>query len=134
MSTVNRVLIANRGEIALRAVQACRSLGLESVAVYSTADRQSPHLALANRSVCIGPPPSRQSYLNQNALLHVAASTGCTLVYPGYGFLAENANFAERCAEEGLTFVGPSADCIRLMGDKARARQAAIAHLSLIHI
>lgn len=120
-----RVLIANRGEIAVRAIRACRTLGLESIAVYSAADRSTPHAWLADRAVCIGPPPSRQSYLDINALLHVAQETGCSLVYPGYGFLAENAEFAERCADVGLTFVGPSPESIRTMGDKARARETA---------
>ncbi len=123
-----RVLIANRGEIAVRAARACKRLGLGSVAVFSSADRGSPHTWLADRAVCIGPAPAGQSYLDQDALLHVAMSTGCNLVYPGYGFLAENAGFAERCAAEGLVFVGPPADGIRLMGDKARARRAAAEH------
>ena len=92
-----RVLIANRGEIAVRAIRACRELGLDSVAVYSTADRSAPHAWLADQSVCIGPPASRLSYLNSDALLHVAGATGCKMVYPGYGFLAENASFAEKC-------------------------------------
>ena len=121
----HRVLIANRGEIAVRAIQACRVLGFDSVAVYSAADRSSPHAWMADRAVCVGAPPSRQSYLNIDALLHVARESNCTMVYPGYGFLAENAEFAERCAKAGLTFVGPSPDCIRDMGDKARARATA---------
>jgi acetyl-CoA carboxylase biotin carboxylase subunit len=120
-----RVLIANRGEIALRAIEACSRLGLESVSVYSSADRTAPHAWAADRSVCIGPPPGSQSYLNVDALLHVAEATGCGLVYPGYGFLAENENFARRCADAGLTFIGPAADTIRDMGDKARARELA---------
>ena len=120
-----RVLIANRGEIAIRAIRACQALGLESVAVYSAADRSAPHVLMADEAVCIGPPPSRQSYLNIDALLHVARKTSCTLVYPGYAFLAENATFAERCAQEGLVFVGPSPECIRTMGDKAQARATA---------
>lgn len=120
-----RVLIANRGEIAVRAIRACRQLGLDSIAVYSTADRSAPHAWMADQSVCIGPPASRLSYLNSDALLHVARSTGCTMVYPGYGFLAENAAFAEQCATAELTFVGPSPACIRTMGDKAQARATA---------
>ena len=120
-----RVLIANRGEIAVRAIKACQMLGLESVAVFSSADRASPHVWLADDAICIGPAPSRQSYLNGDALIHVARATGCTMVYPGYGFLAENAEFADRCATADLVFVGPSGDCIRTMGDKAKARAAA---------
>ena len=120
------VLIANRGEIALRAVEACRLLNIRSVAVFSTADRLMPHVMQADEAVCIGPPQSTKSYLNQDALLHVAQQRGCNFIYPGYGFLAENADFAERCAQMGLVFVGPSANAIRVMGDKARARRAAI--------
>lgn len=123
---MKKVLIANRGEIALRAARACHSLGLESVAVYSTADASAPHVWAATQAVCIGPPPSSKSYLNADALLHIAATHGCDAVYPGYGFLAENADFAERCAQEGLIFVGPDAETIRLMGDKAEARRTAI--------
>jgi len=123
---ISRVLIANRGEIALRAVKACHGLDLEAVAVYSNADALTPHVGAADRSVCIGPPPSAQSYLCQPSLLHVALETGCDAVYPGYGFLAENADFAEACATNGLKFVGPSTDMIRMMGDKARARRTAV--------
>lgn len=121
-----RVLIANRGEIAIRAIRACQTLGLESVAVYSTADQSAPHAWLADQAYCIGPPASRQSYLKMDALLHVARETQCTLIYPGYGFLAENAEFAERCEKADMVFVGPSPECIRTMGDKARARATAV--------
>lgn len=122
------VLIANRGEIALRAVRACHALGLCPVAVHSEADAAAPHVWAASRAVCIGPASSAQSYLNADALLHVAQATGCDAVYPGYGFLSENADFAERCAAQGLIFVGPEAETIRLMGDKAAARRTAQAH------
>ncbi|MEP3673324.1 MAG: acetyl-CoA carboxylase biotin carboxylase subunit [Hyphomicrobiales bacterium] len=125
MNQSHRVLIANRGEIAVRAAKACRAIGLESVGVYSTADRSSPHVWLADKAVCIGPPASTKSYLNVDALLHVAKQTGCTMLYPGYGFLAENAAFAEQCAEEELVFIGPSPETITTMGDKARARDMA---------
>ena len=125
---MKKVLIANRGEIALRAVRACNALGLESVAVYSAPDAASPHVWAASHSACIGPAPSAQSYLNADALLHVALSHGCDAVYPGYGFLAENADFAERCEKEGLVFIGPDAETIRLMGDKAAARKTAKKH------
>lgn len=123
---MKKVLIANRGEIALRAVHACHSLGLSSVAVYSSADVASPHVWAATEAVCVGPAPSSKSYLQREALLHVAKAHGCDAVYPGYGFLAESAEFAERCTEEGLIFVGPDADTIRTMGDKAAARRTAI--------
>jgi acetyl-CoA carboxylase biotin carboxylase subunit len=121
-----RVLIANRGEIALRAIRACQRLGLESVAVYSTADIASPHVWAASRAVCIGPPPARQSYLSIPSLLHVAAETGCDAVYPGYGFLSENPDFASQCEENGLKFIGPSAETIGIMGDKSKARETAV--------
>jgi len=124
---VRRVLIANRGEIALRAVHSCRLLGLESVAVYSTADANSPHRWAADQAICIGPPPPKASYLNVPALIETATALKCDAVYPGYGFLAENSAFAARCAEEGLTFVGPNSDCIARMGDKVAARRAAAA-------
>lgn len=123
---MKRVLIANRGEIALRAVRACRTLDLESVSVYSTADASAPHVWSATEAVCIGPAPSAKSYLDASALLHVALERGCDAVYPGYGFLSENADFADRCAQEGLTFIGPDADTIRIMGDKAEARRTAM--------
>src|SRR5215831_9276663 len=124
---VQRVLIANRGEIALRAIRSCRQLGLESLAVYSSADANSPHRWAASEAICIGPPPATASYLNASALLETAAAMKCDAVYPGYGFLAENATFAGRCGEAGLTFIGPNAECISRMGDKVAARQAAAA-------
>ena len=125
---VKRVLIANRGEIAARILRACRCAGLEAVAVYSSADRGTPYLAQADRAVCIGPPPAARSYLLADALLAAALGTGCDAVHPGYGFMAENAGFARRCAEHGLTFVGPSPEAIELMGDKIAGRAAAVAH------
>ena len=125
---MKRVLIANRGEIAARILRACRAAGLEAVAVYSTADRDAPYLSQADRAVCIGPPPAAQSYLLADAMLAAALGTGCDAVHPGYGFMAENAGFARRCAEHGLTFVGPSPEAIELMGDKIAGRAAAIAN------
>ena len=125
---MKRVLIANRGEIASRILRACRAAGLEAVAVYSTADRDAPYLSQVDRAVCIGPPPAAQSYLLSDALLAAALGTGCDAVHPGYGFMAENAGFARRCAEHGLTFVGPSPEAIELMGDKIAGRAAAIAN------
>jgi acetyl-CoA carboxylase, biotin carboxylase subunit len=121
---LRRVLIANRGEIALRAVRTCRRLGLESVAVYSTADGNSPHRWAADHAIRIGPPPPKLSYLNSAALIEVASALKCDAVYPGYGFLAEDSAFAERCAQAGLTFIGPSPEVIARMGDKVAARQA----------
>jgi acetyl-CoA carboxylase biotin carboxylase subunit len=120
-------LIANRGEIALRAIRTCRHLRLDSVAVYSSADGNSPHRWAADHAVCIGPPPPKASYLNDAALIEIANAMKCDAVYPGYGFLAENAGFAARCAEAGLTFIGPSAEVIGQMGDKVAARQTAAA-------
>jgi acetyl-CoA carboxylase biotin carboxylase subunit len=122
---MRKVLIANRGEIALRAVRAARQLGIRSVAVHSTADAAAPHVFAADEAVCIGPPPSSRSYLVAEALIHTANATGCDAVYPGYGFLSERASFAEACAKAGLTFIGPAPEVIALMGDKARAREAA---------
>jgi len=119
----SKVLIANRGEIALRVIRACRELGLETVAVYSEADRESLHVRFADDDVCIGPPPARDSYLNIPRLIAAAEITGADAIHPGYGFLAENAEFAEICAASKITFIGPTADQIRTMGDKAQARK-----------
>jgi acetyl-CoA carboxylase biotin carboxylase subunit len=120
-----KVLIANRGEIALRVIRACRELGIETVAVYSEADRESLHVRFADDDVCIGPPPARLSYLRIPALIAAAEITGADAIHPGYGFLAENAEFAEACAGSNITFIGPTAGQIRLMGDKAAARKLA---------
>jgi acetyl-CoA carboxylase biotin carboxylase subunit len=116
-----KILIANRGEIALRIIWACRELGIKTVAVYSTADTHSLHVRFADEDVCIGPPPSRDSYLNVSAVISAAEITGAEAIHPGYGFLSENAHFAEVCRECGLTFIGPPPDVIRRMGDKAEA-------------
>jgi len=121
----NKVLIANRGEIALRVIQACRELDIETVAVHSTADADSLHVAYAGEAVCIGPPASNQSYLNVSSIIAAAEITGADAVHPGYGFLAENAAFAEVLQECNLRWIGPAPMSIRLMGDKAKARQAA---------
>ena len=119
---LKRILIANRGEIALRVLRACRELEMETVAVCSDADREALHVQLATRSVCIGPAPVGESYLNQTALLTAALATGCDGVHPGYGLLSENADFADACRDAGLTFVGPSGDAIRRAGEKSAAR------------
>ena len=119
---LKRVLIANRGEIALRVLRACREMDMETVAVYSQADEEALHVQLATQAVCIGPARAADSYLNQEALLTVAKATGCDAVHPGYGFLSENADFADACVREGLTFIGPSGDTIRKAGSKSAAR------------
>ncbi|MFN2398436.1 MAG: acetyl-CoA carboxylase biotin carboxylase subunit [Gemmatimonadaceae bacterium] len=119
-----KVLIANRGEIALRVIRACRELGILTVAVYSEADRESLHVRFADDDVCIGPAPSRESYLRIPRIIAAAEITGADAIHPGYGFLAENAEFAETCAASNITFIGPTADQIRVMGDKAAARKA----------
>jgi len=122
----HKVLIANRGEIALRIIRACKELGIKTVAVYSTADSESLHVKLADESICIGPAPSLQSYLNINAIISAAELTDAEAIHPGYGFLSENAAFAEICENCGITFIGPSSESMRLMGDKISARQAVI--------
>ncbi|HCS8184584.1 acetyl-CoA carboxylase biotin carboxylase subunit [Pseudomonas aeruginosa] len=121
---LEKVLIANRGEIALRILRACKELGIKTVAVHSTADRELMHLSLADESVCIGPAPATQSYLQIPAIIAAAEVTGATAIHPGYGFLAENADFAEQIERSGFTFVGPTAEVIRLMGDKVSAKDA----------
>ncbi len=120
----HKVLIANRGEIALRIQRACRELGIPTVAVHSTADTDAMHVRLADESVCIGPPPARDSYLNIPTLLSAAAVTGADAIHPGYGFLSENAKFAEMVEAHGMTFIGPSPAHIRMMGDKIAAKAA----------
>jgi len=121
-----KVLIANRGEIALRIIRACHELGIETVAVYSEADRESLHVRFADEDVCIGPAPATESYLNIPRIIAAAEVTGAEAIHPGYGFLAENAEFSEICARSGLTFIGPTPDQIRLMGDKATARETMV--------
>jgi len=121
---LNKVLIANRGEIALRILRACRELGIKTVAVHSTADRDLKHVRLADESVCIGPPKSADSYLNIPALIAAAEVTDAVAIHPGYGFLSENADFAERVEQSGFIFIGPRPENIRLMGDKVSAKDA----------
>ncbi len=119
-----KILIANRGEIALRVQRACREMGIRTVAVHSTADAQAMHVRLADESVCIGPPQARDSYLNAASILTAAIVTGADAIHPGYGFLSENAEFADMVEAHGLTFIGPSPDHIRMMGDKITAKTA----------
>lgn len=121
-----KVLIANRGEIAVRIIRACHELGIRTVAIHSTADSEALHVKLADESVCIGPPASTESYLNVSAIISAAAATGAEAIHPGYGFLSENASFAEICGQCGITFIGPTVRNMSMMGDKARARQMAI--------
>jgi acetyl-CoA carboxylase biotin carboxylase subunit len=123
-----KILIANRGEIALRVQRACRELGIPSVAVHSTADAEAMHVRLADESVCIGPPPARESYLNAVAILSAATITGADAIHPGYGFLSENAEFAEMVEAHGLAFIGPDPAHIRMMGDKIEAKRTMAAH------
>jgi len=120
----HKILIANRGEIALRIQRACREMGIPTVAVHSTADAEAMHVRLADESVCIGPPPARDSYLNVAAILSAATITGADAIHPGYGFLSENAEFADMVEAHGLTFIGPSPSHIRMMGDKIAAKSA----------
>jgi acetyl-CoA carboxylase, biotin carboxylase subunit len=122
-----KLLVANRGEIALRIQRACRELGICAVMVYSEADKDARYVQLADEAICIGPAPSGASYLDMNALITAAEATGAQAIHPGYGFLSENALFAERVTEAGLVFVGPTAQTIRLMGDKVSAKQAMLA-------
>lgn len=124
---MKRVLVANRGEIAVRIIRACQESGVESVAVFSEADRESRHVKLADRAVCIGPPRPGESYLKPETIVQVALSTGCDSVHPGYGFLAENAGFARMCTENDLIFIGPSAEVIDELGDKVYGRRLASA-------
>ncbi len=118
-----KVLIANRGEIALRVIRVCKQLGIKTVAVYSKADRDSLHVRFADEAVCIGPPPSKESYLKIPRIIAAAEITNAEAIHPGYGFLAENASFAEICTTSGMKFIGPSAEMIRTMGDKALAKE-----------
>lgn len=118
-----KILIANRGEIAVRIIRACRELGVRCVAVYSTADRTSLHAQIADEAVCIGPPATKDSYLNMNAIIQAALNTGAEAIHPGFGFLSENAEFARLCEKNGIVFIGPSYKSIEMLGDKAAAKE-----------
>ncbi|MGB5769549.1 MAG: biotin carboxylase N-terminal domain-containing protein, partial [Crocosphaera sp.] len=119
----SKILIANRGEIALRILHSCEELSIATVAVHSTIDRPSLHVQLADESVCIGPPASSKSYLNIPNIISAALTRNATAIHPGYGFLAENARFAEICADHQIVFIGPSPEAIRAMGDKSTAKK-----------
>src|SRR5690606_31926516 len=119
----DKILIANRGEIALRVHRACKEMGIKTVAVHSTADERAMHVRLADESVCIGPPSPAESYLNIPAIISAAEITGADAIHPGHGFLSENAGFADIVNEHGFTFIGPSADHTPLMGDKIQAKE-----------
>ena len=122
---ISRVFVANRGEIAVRIIRACRALDIETVLAVSDADRETLAAEIADRAVCVGPPPSKDSYLNANALITAAKATRCDAVHPGYGFLSEEANFADVCQRNDLIFVGPSTENLRRMGNKLEARHLA---------
>ena len=121
-----KVLVANRGDIAVRVIRACRELGIPTVAIYSQADAQSLHVRLATDAYCIGPAPSNQSYLSIPAIISTAMLAGADAIHPGYGFMSERADFVDICNEHGIKFIGPSADSMRKMGDKATARKTMI--------
>src|SRR5262249_42801976 len=121
-----KILIANRGEIAIRIIRACRELDISPVAIYSEADAESLHVRMADEAVCVGPAASSQSYLNIAAIIEAAKKTGAQAIHPGYGFLAENSDFARQVSETGITFIGPSPEAMEMMGSKTSARRAAI--------
>ena len=123
---IHKILIANRGEIAVRIIRACRELGIQSVAVYSEADKDALHAQLADEAVCIGPAPSKDSYLNMENIISATINTGAEAIHPGFGFLSENQKFAKLCEECNITFIGPSSEIIRKMGNKTEARNTMI--------
>ena len=121
-----KIVIANRGDVAIRVQRACREMGIHTVAVHSTADSSAMHVRLADESVCIGPPASKESYLNIPAILSAAAISGADAIHPGVGFLSENSSFAQIVQDHGLTFIGPKPEHIRVMGDKIEAKKMAL--------
>ena len=120
---LKKVLIANRGEIAVRIIRACREMGIRTVAIYSEADKNALHVQLADEAICVGPAPSNKSYLNVKAILEAACLTGADSIHPGFGFLSENANFAKICQEMGIKFIGPNYKLIELLGNKSKAKE-----------
>src|SRR3954471_5591628 len=120
---IRKILIANRGEIAIRVMRTCQELGIETVAVYSEADRSALHVRQADQAFCVGPPPSRESYLVGEKIIEAAKKSGADAIHPGYGFLSENASFVRLCEKNGITFIGPPASSMDAMGEKTRARQ-----------
>ena len=122
-----KILIANRGEIALRVIRTCKEMGIKTVAVYSTADKESLHVKFADEAVCIGPPPSKDSYLNMASIIAAAEITNADAIHPGYGFLSENAKFSEICRQNNIKFIGASPEMINQMGDKSNAKATMIA-------
>jgi propionyl-CoA carboxylase alpha chain len=120
---INKILVANRGEIALRVMRTCKKLGISSVAIYSEADQNTPFVKYADEAVLVGPPPSIKSYLNQNKIIEEALKLGVDAIHPGYGFLSENAEFASKVIAAGIIFIGPSSEAIELMGDKLSAKK-----------
>jgi len=118
-----KILIANRGEIAVRIIKGCKEMGISTVAVYSEVDRRSLHVQIADEAVCIGPPPAVESYLDMDRIIDAAKQIGAEAIHPGYGFLAENAEFARRCEKEKVVFIGPNSHALELVGDKVRSRQ-----------
>ena len=125
MKQSKKILIANRGVIAIRALRAARELGYSVASVYSTIDRDQKHLKLSDEAICIGPPETKDSYLNEAAIISAAELSGADAIYPGFGFLAENASFAEKCRESGFKFIGPDPQVIAIMGDKIKAKELA---------
>ena len=131
LNMFKKILVANRGEIALRVQRACRELGIKAVMVYSEADKDAKYVKLAEEAVCIGPAPSGQSYLNMPAIISAAEVTDAEAIHPGYGFLSENADFAERVERSGFQFIGPTPESIRIMGDKVSAKQSLAPYSSI---
>ncbi len=130
---IKKVLIANRGEIAVRIIRACREMGISTVAVYSEADRDALHTLLADEAICIGPAPSKESYLNMERILSATITMEADAIHPGFGFLSENSKFAQMCEKCGITFIGPKSDVIARMGNKAEARNTMItAHVPVV--
>src|SRR5690554_2256221 len=125
---INKILVANRGEIALRIMKTARKMGVKTVAIYSEADRDAPHVQFADQAICIGPPPTNESYLLGDKIIGIAKELNVDAIHPGYGFLSENPDFAEKVEQEGLIFIGPKSHAIRVMGNKLAAKEAVLAY------